>query len=917
MASIDLRISDLRCEYLTDPLGIDEPRPRLSWIIESGRRGARQTAYRILAASSQGLLHRGEGDLWDSGRVEGDQTTHVPYSGRTLASHEACFWMVEAWDERGKSARSASARWSAGMLDASDWTARWIASAPLALRRDPGAKEPTWTEPGTPGIFRREFDVLGPVRRATLYASARGLFELRLNGGRVGSDIFAPEWTDYDKRIHYRTYDVTGLLAAGGNAIAATLGDGWWSGFVGWQETRGRYGNLQNSLLVQLEIELEDGRRLIVGTDASWKCSTGAILSSDFMEGEIYDARRERPGWDCSGFADSDWLPSLEVHAPLAPLVAQRSEPVRVTGTIEPVRSWVDRPGIVLYDLGQNISGWVLLSSTAPAGARLTLRHGERLAPDGTLYTENLRRAKATDVYVCRGGGETWEPSFTFHGFQYVELSGDESAVAQSSVKGRSVSSDTPRAGSFECSDPRVNRLWLNALWSQRDNFISVPTDCPQRDERLGWTGDAQVFLRTASYNTDVAAFMTKWMVDVEDAQTPEGVFPDTAPRLREGQNFTGLGNLAGAAGWADAGVVVPWTLWRVYGDRRIIERHWDAMAAWLGFLERMNPGGLRVNRLGNNYGDWLCLPSDTSFGTHSPMKYLLATAYWANDAQRMSVMAAEIGRDADSRRYRAMFERVRAAFQREYLRADGELTVDTQTAYLLALAMDLLPEAARPRAFERLVANIESLGWHLSTGFIGISHLNPVLTLGGRPDVAYRLLLRDDYPSWLYPVIHGATTIWERWNGWTEADGFFNPQMNSFNHYSLGSIGEWLFRHVAGIDLEEPGFRRFVLRPFPGGGLSSAAASYRAMHGKISSSWVLSGDEFLWEVAVPANTSALVHIPADPSREPTEGGRAIASSPGLRDLGRRGSFHACEAAAGEYSFRSLWRPGTGAGPTP
>jgi alpha-L-rhamnosidase len=912
MASNDLRISGLRCEYLTNPLGIDEPSPRLSWMIESARRGARQASYRILAASSRELLLAGKGDLWDSGRAESERTTHVIYGGRALASREACFWQVEAWDERGKRARSPEALWSAGLLDSSDWTARWIAADPQALRRDPGATEPTWTEPGTPAVFRREFDVPSPVRRATLYASARGLFELRMNGARVGSDVLAPEWTDYDKRIQYRTYDATGLLAPGRNALGATLGDGWWSGFVGWQETRGRYGNLQNSLLVQLEIDLEAGGRIVVGTDSSWRCSTGPILSSDFMAGEVYDARRERQGWDRAGLADADWLPSLEVHAPLAPLVSQRSEPVRVTATIEPVRTWAEGPGVVLFDLGQNISGWVLLTTNAPAGARLQLRHGERLSKDGTLYTENLRRARATDVYVCRGGGEAWEPRFTFHGFQFVELSGDEAAVAQSSVKGRAVSSDTPRAGSFECSDSRVNRLWLNGLWSQRDNFISVPTDCPQRDERLGWTGDAQVFLRTASYNADVAAFMTKWMVDVEDAQTPEGVFPDTAPRMREGQNFTGLGNLAGAAGWADAGVVVPWTLWRVYGDRRIIERHWDAMAAWLAFLERINPGCLRVNRLGNNYGDWLCLPSDTSFGTHSPMKYLLATAYWANDAERMSIMAAEIGRDADSRRYRAMFERVRAAFQREYLRRDGELTVDTQTAYLLALSMDLLPEAARPRALERLVANIESLGSHLSTGFIGISHLNPVLTLGGRADVAYRLLLRDDYPSWLYPVRHGATTIWERWNGWTEEGGFFDPQMNSFNHYSLGSIGEWLFRHVAGIDLDPgaPGFQRFVLRPFPGGGLTSASASYRTMHGEISSSWTLSGEEFSWNVTVPANTSAVVFIPADPSRAPKEGGRAVNVSTGLRDLGRRGSFHACEAAAGVYSFRSLWRSG-------
>jgi alpha-L-rhamnosidase len=409
----------------------------------------------------------------------------------------------------------------------------------------------------------------------------------------------------------------------------------------------------------------------------------------------------------------------------------------------------------------------------------------------------------------------------------------------------------------------------------------------------------------------DVAAFMTKWMVDVEDAQTPEGVFPDTAPRLHEGQNFIGLGDLGGAAGWADAGIVVPWTLWRVYGDSRIIRRHWAAMTAWLDFIERNNPDGLRVNKLGNNYGDWLCLPSDTSFGTHSPMKYLLATAYWANDADRMSRMAGEIGKPGDAKRFRAMFERVRAAFQKEYLRRDGELTVDTQTAYLLALSMDLLPQAARHRALERLVANIGALDWHLSTGFIGISHLNPVLTAGGRADIAYRLLLRDDYPSWLYPVRHGATTIWERWNGWTEADGFFHPQMNSFNHYSLGSIGEWLFRHVAGIELddESAGFQKFVLRPYPGG-LASAKASFRTMHGVIESAWTLSGSEFSWGITVPPNTLARVFIPVEASSAPTEGGRPLGEAQGIRDVGRDGSCHVCEAQSGTYEFRSQCRPG-------
>ena len=920
MSSATLKVSNLRCEYLVDPIGIDELRPRFSWTLEVDRRGARQVAYRIRAASTPQKCVAGEGDLWDTGRVASDRTTQIPYGGQLLKSRDACHWSVEVWDDAGNSAQSQPALWTIGLLEESQWSAKWIAADPEIIRRDKEAIASTLTDCGTPALFRKEFDVPGSIKRATVYASARGIFELRANGRRVGEDIFAPEWTDYHKRIHYRTYDVTALVKTGRNAIGAVLGDGWWSGYVGWQEFRGRYGSLENSLIVQLEIELEDGKRITIGTDQTWLCNTGPIVSSDFMMGEIYDARRECTGWDS---ADSEegrarsplraaWLPSREVNAPPALLVAQRSEPVRVVETLDPVSTREIQPGVFIFDLGQNIAGWIRLRlNKMAAGTRIQIRHGERLSPDGTLYTENLRRAIATDVYICKGGEEVWEPHFTFHGFQYVEITGLPSALPSGAVTGCVVRSATVTVGRFECSHAGVNRLWLNGAWSQRDNFLSVPTDCPQRDERLGWMGDAQVFLRTASYNMDVAAFFTKWMIDVEDAQTADGIFPDVAPRIDERkERFVGLDSLCGAAGWADAGVIVPWTLWRVYGDLKIVERHWTAMVRWLDWIERKNPSGLRVNDLGNNYGDWLCIPSDTTFRTHSPMKNLLATAYWADDAAKMSRMARELGREAEAKRFQAMFEHVRNAFQKEFLREDGQLTVETQTAYLLALAFDLLPENARARATERLVDNIKSLDWHLSTGFIGISHLNPQLTLAGRSDVAYKLLLRDDYPSWLYPVKHGATTIWERWNGWTHQDGFFNPHMNSFNHYSLGSVGEWLFRHAAGIELDAdaPGFQRFVLRPFVGDGLDFVRASYRTMHGEIVSDWKRVGDKLAWSVRIPTNTSARVFVPCDPQAAVTESGAAIENAQGIRVVGREWNFFICDAQSGNYKFESTWR---------
>jgi alpha-L-rhamnosidase len=865
-------VSHLRCEYLENPLGIDELRPRLCWRVGSGRQGARQTAFRIQISTTLEKLAAGDADLLDTGRVEGNRTTHVEYSGRPLASRMTCHWRVESWDETGASAISAPAFWTMGLLSPTDWhaSARWIAADPEIIRRDPDARAPTLTQPGTPAVFRREFDIPAPIRRATLYATARGLFEFTANNRPVTADLFAPEWTDYDKRIHYRTYDVTALLAQGRNTLEATLGDGWWSGYVGWQETRARYGSLENSLLAQLEIEFAGGGTLTFATDRGWLCATGPILESDFMMGEICDARRE----------PRDWLPAREVPPPAARLVAQRSEPVRCTEELAPVTINEIKPGVFIFDFGQNLTGRVRLRLDAvPAGTRLVIRHGERLNPDGTLYTENLRRAKATDTCIARGGGdETYEPRFTFHGFQYAELTGFPGTPAPATLTARVIHSATPPAGRFECSHPGVNRLWLNGLWSQRGNFLTVPTDCPQRDERLGWMGDAQVFIRTASCNMNVAAFFTKWMTDVEDSQTPDGIFPDTAPRLREGENFTGLDDLCGGAGWADAGIIVPWTIWRVYGDTRIIEKHWRAMTAWLDYLERANPGHLRTRDLRNNYGDWLCIPTDTRFRAHSPMKNLLATACWADDAAKMAAMSRALGRAADAQRFTAMFARVRDAFRREFIRPDGRMTVETQTAYLLALAFDLMPENLRAAAAAHLVENIRALGWHLSTGFIGISHLNPVLTETGHNDVAHRLLLQETYPSWLYPVLHGATTIWERWNGWTEKDGFFEPSMNSFNHYSLGSVGEWLFRHVAGIEADpaHPGFQHFILRPHPGPGLTHASASLETLHGKIESAWKIdpATGVFKWSIRIPANTTALVHVPGETTPRTLPAGR-------------------------------------------
>jgi len=904
---IETRITRLRCEYLTNPLGIDQVRPRLSWNMETERRGARQAAYQIKVASSRDQLERDDIDLWNSGRIEDDRSIHIKYQGAPLQSRGQCHWQVRVWDEAGTCTASEPAFWTMGLLDEHDWQARWIAADPAYLDRSKHARRPSLTEPGTPPWIRKTFTIEGVVQRATLYATARGLLECHLNGRRIGEDLFLPEWTDYNRRIQYRTYDVTSLVHSGINALGAALGDGWYSGYVGWQETRGRYG-LQNSLMLQLDIEMTGGQRRVIGTDTSWRCSAGPILFSDFMMGETYDARYELSGWSQPGYDDHAWCGVIPVDRPRVPLVAQPNEPVRIIETIEPVSVTGIEPGVYICDLGQNISGWVRLRVQGPAGTTVTLRHGERLNPDGTLYTENLRRARATDVYILKGQGrETWEPHFTFHGFQYIEVTGLPSRPSPGDILGCVIHSAAPPAGHFECSHPLVNRLWCNGYWSQKDNFLSIPTDCPQRDERLGWMGDAQVFLRTATYNLDVAAFFTKWMIDIRDAQTGEGIFPDMAPRLREGDNFVGLDGLGGAAGWADAGVIVPWTIWRVFGDDRIISRHWGAMTAWLDYLERTNPRGIREKELGNNYGDWLCIPSDTTFRAHSPMKTLLATAYWADDAAKLARMASALGKDQEARRFEQMFAQVRQAFQNEWLLEDGRLAVDTQTAYLLALAFNLLPEEVRNRASQHLVENIRNLDWHLSTGFIGIRHLNPMLTVTGHANVAYRLLLNEDYPSWLYPIRHGATTIWERWNGWTEKDGFFDPQMNSFNHYSLGSVGEWLYRSVAGIELdpEVNGFKRFQIKPIIGGGLTHAGATYQSVYGTIKSRWQRRGSRTTLNVTIPPNTRAVIYVPTDPGTDVREAEHLVGKSDWIEILGRQGCFLKLMVPAGCYEFES------------
>ncbi len=875
------RTSQLRCEYLRNPIGIDAVNPRLSWIIISPRRGEHQTAYQILIASSPELLARNRGDLWDTGKVLSDDTSQIVYQGQPLASRERCYWKVRIWDQEGRSPWSAVAYWEMGLLNSVDWMAKWI-SENDALTGGPEAAALPW--------LRKDFDLDRPVRRAVLYATALGLYQVNINGHRVGDHVFAPDWTDYHKRVRYQAFDVTPLLQQGSNTLGAILANGWYGGHIGNKGFQ-FYGKTP-AFLAQLEVTYDDGGTNTVVTDSSWKSHPSPILSSDFMMGETYDAQREVAGWDKPGLDDGQWLPvRVRLEQPIE-LQSQVMQPVRELFELTPRKETEPQPSHWVFDLGQNMVGVVRLKVSAPAGTEITLRHAEMLKADGTIYTNNLRGAPSTDRYICDGSGlETWQPRFTFHGFRYVELTGLPEDPGMHAVTGIVIGSATPQTGQFICSDSRVNRLLSNIQWGQRGNYLSVPTDCPQRDERLGWMGDAGVFVGTAVYNADVAAFFSKWLVDVDDGQSLQGAFSDVSP------NTTPNG-LSGAPGWGDAGVICPWTIYQAYGDKRILERQLPAMIKWVEYLRQHSDSFIRDRDRGNDYGDWLSIHANTR-------KDLIGTAYFAYSTHLLAEACAALDRSDDAAKYDQLFKDIKSAFIKTYVTPDGHISGNTQTAYVLALKFDLLPDDLRARTAQYLVDNIKTNGWHLSTGFLGVGFLLPVLAQAGETETAYRLLLQDTYPSWLFPVEHGATTIWERWDGWMPDKGFQDPEMNSFNHYALGSCGEFLFADVGGIRPASPGFKKILIAPVIGDGLKWASTSYYSIHGKISSWWKIDGDKLALEVTVPANTTATVCIPATSAATVSEGGKPLDQADGLKLLQQENGKVYVEAGSGTYKFIS------------
>jgi len=743
------------------------------------------------------------------------------------------------------------------------------------------ATKPPYVRP--PPLLRKTFIVKKRVRRALLYVSALGSCELRINGKRITEDYFVPGWSDFRRRAYYRAYEVTDLLNPGGNAIGAILHSEWYSGYQGGWGRLNKFGSGPR-LLLQLEIEYVDGERQLVVSNETWKAAYGPILEADNYMGETYDARREIQGWDEPWFEDNGWEKVLVYEVGLRP-TAHPGEPVRKEMEL-PARSVREIcPGVFIFDFGQNMVGVVRLRvRNAEPGARITLRFAEVLNPDGTLHTANLRGARATDVYICKGGGEeVFEPRFTYHGFRYVEVTGYPSRPPMDAVIGIVIHTDIPITGDFKCSNQLLNRLVQNILWSLRGNYFEVPTDCPQRDERQGWTGDAQIFARTAAYFADISAFMTKWLIDLNDSQREDGAYPDVAPA-------TGAG--FGTPCWGDAGIIIPHVLWRTYGDTRVIRLYYDKMRHYINYLVENSRGFLRPE---TGYGDWVPAGSETP-------RDVLATAYFAYVVKLMAVMAREIGETGDAERFEELFENVRSAFLKEYVQPEGRIKGETQTCYALALDLKLLPEEMERTALEHLVKDVENRGWHLTTGFVGTLHLMRALTKYGRTDVAYRLLLQETYPSWLYPVKLGATTIWERWNSMTE-EGIHEPGMNSFNHYAFGSVGEWLFSTVAGIDTEDAGFKRIIIKPNPLRELGHVHARYESIRGTVSVEWWFSGEAFRLQLILPANTSALVYVPATEPGRVRENGKPAEKSDGVELVGMKKGCVVYRVLSGCYSF--------------
>lgn len=875
-AHAQLRVQKLLCENLTNPIGIDEIQPRFSWRLSGEGRNLKQTAYELKVLS-------GSKAVWNSGKVNSDQSVFVEYAGKALEAGKKYTWQVKVYDQNGKAgAWSEPAFFRMGMISKNNWKAQWIV---------PGFEEDSLR--ASP-LFRKQFKNTKKIIAATANITSHGMYEAFINGKRVGDAYLTPGWTSYSTRLQYQSYDVSSLLQKGDNAIGVVLGNGWYRGIMGFSNQKDIYGK-DLALLFQLEIEYSDGSKEQIITDGSWKSSTGSIVYSEIYNGETIDARKEKAGWNTANYDDRDWTPVKEASFTKDNLIATENEPVKKQEVFHPIKILSTPKGEKVIDFGQNLVGWVVMKVKGKSGDRIVLSHAEVLDKQGNFYTDNLRAARAQNTYILKGGEEeTFEPHFTWQGFRYLRVEGISGELNPNNFTAVALYSDMETSGTFKSSNPMVNQLQHNIRWGQRGNFLDVPTDCPQRDERLGWTGDAQVFSRTAAFNMNVHSFFSKWLKDLEADQV-EGQVPHVVP------NIIGKNNV-NSTGWADAATIIPWNMYLAYGDKKVLETQYSSMKAYVESIRRIAKNDLWNS--GSHYGDWLYFrPVDDDNDGRSAVtdKSLIAQCFYAHSTQLLINTARILNRLDDVQQYTELLKRIKTAFMSEYVSPNGRLSSGTQTAYVLALNFDMLPENQRKQAAERLAQNIKNYG-HLTTGFLGTPYLCHVLTRFGYNDLAYKLLLNDKFPSWLYPVRMGATTIWERWDGIKPDGTFQSVGMNSFNHYAYGAIGDWMYRKMVGIDTFEDGvgYKHIRIQPHIGGGFSHAAASLETYYGKISNEWKLENGNLKMDVSIPVNTVATVYVPAKAASEITESGKPVSNE---QISGNEDGYIMLKIGSGDYHF--------------
>lgn len=911
-------------EFFTNPLGYSLNDLSFSWKLpilkdEKGveRKNIKQSAYQIVVAKSPEQLE--SSPTWDSGKVLSDKSVQVSYQGEPLVSRDKFFWKVRYWDENGVvSEWSDINTFEAGLLENSDWQGKWLSATEPRTKLTRTINRPQWkskyfSDYISPAYFRKQIAIDKKIKSARLYITSKGLFEFYINGKKVGNEYWGTGWTDYRKRIQTNTYDITKMIERGDNTLGAIIGDGWYSGRLGWDvKNRGYYGD-RPELLAQVEIIYKDGTKEIIATDQSWKYSFGGIITSDIYDGETFDVRKEPNGWNENDFDDSQWkTPNAKNVEKLPLLEPRRNQPIVVKDILAPISITKIGEGRFVFDLGQNMVGWAKIKVPAKKGRTYKIAFSEMLNKDGTLYTSAFRSCQSEDFYTSAGGRlyDTWEPKFTYHGFRYVEVSGfdDDANPKPEWVQGIVLHNDMKMSGSFFCDNSLVNKLQSCIQWGQRGNFFSTPTDCPQRNERLGWTGDAQIFCPTASFNMNVLGFFTKWLQDLADTATPEGEIAHVAPHCVGASEF-------GSPAWSDAMVICPWEMYMAYGDEKILRNNYNAMKNWVNFMKNESDNFIRKNK---GFGDWL-QPSVTKLNKDAIKKLqmpdnrfgatprqLIGTAYFIRCCDIMAKVAKILENNDDEKYFIELAKDVRSAYTHNFVKLDGTVLGDTQTAYLLTLAFDCAPESLRAKIFENLIKTLEKTNYHLDTGFVGTPLLNPVLTRFGRNDLAYRLVNNKTYPSWLYPITQGATTMWERWNSYSHKDGFGSVGMNSFNHYGYGAIGQWLYRTVAGIwyDKNQVGYKNILFEPKPYGDFNFAGATHETPYGTATSSWKISDGVMEWTVIIPPNSTGTLTFPTKKPKTIRVNGMPIAP-----DLFKTSTEGLPQLQLGSGTYQMLLRP--------